>query len=386
MQAYPPRGGNHLHAYELVQGFHAAGHKTFVLGDPTMPNAENVEEGRLADFLSLIDILYIRIDGRSTRQSKVVNKSVLRSKVPVVWEINAPANEALAFSWLGGKTSTRKESALKVFRRSIHALRQQPRIILEELHRRRLARKVDAAICVSEALATYARQKLKIAKSVALPNGGPLISKHEIDERRSKRKSTAFTILYSGSVIYPWQGMQYIFDVIRLAETEAPDIKFVLAVNTRTPLLPDSKNVEILEGLDRNGILNAVCQADVCIALHPEYTWSKWGFHNSPMKLYEYMACMTASLSSNHGQMKEVITHEVDGLLCSNDAEDILQSILKLQADEPLRKSIAENGWLRVQTELNWKQNAGTSLALFEELAGKEQSPTQDQLKTSHAS
>ena len=114
---------------------------------------------------------------------------------------------------------------------------------MEEKHRRRLATSVSGAICVSRALGRYAVEGLGIEDTLVLPNGGPLITEAEIQRRRESRSNLAFTVFYSGSAMYPWQGLNYLSGAIKLAETEAPDIHFVFAVNQRTFRLPSSDNV-----------------------------------------------------------------------------------------------------------------------------------------------
>ena len=237
LHAYPPKGGNHRHAYELTQGFVQKGHTVCVVDDPTMPNVTNFNS-QLEDIQAFnedIDVLYVRIDARSTRHWKTLSLCMARAKhnnVPVVWEINSPADENLAFSWLGGmgcSTNQKKEGYIRIFRRWFHAFKQQPSIMLEERHRRKLSQDVIFATCVSSAVGMYAEKKLGIKYFQILPNGGPIVSESEILSRRDKRKSKRFTILYTGSAIYPWQGLNFLYRVIDLAKTEAPELRFVLA-------------------------------------------------------------------------------------------------------------------------------------------------------------
>ncbi|MEL7023451.1 MAG: glycosyltransferase family 4 protein [Pseudomonadota bacterium] len=373
MQAYPPRGGNHVHAGELVQGFLANGHDVFVVNDPTMPGVQNFSDSEddLTRFLSNIDILYIRIDARFIAEWRAVNFCMAHAeRRPVVWEINSPADESLAFSWLSGRNlSGEAESAFRKFRRWQHAFRKRPGIYFEERARRELAKRVDVAICVSSALADYARDDLGIAEAVVMPNGGPLVDLAEIESRRAKSRSGSdeFRVLYSGSAIYPWQGLDYLAAVIRLAQTEAPDISFVLAVNQKHHNLPDSDRIVILEKLDREKILDAICGADVCVSIHPQYPWAKHGFHNSPMKLFEYMACARASVTSDHGQMAELIRDGQDGLLCQNDPVEILAKLKSLRDDPELTQQLGMNAWQRIQQEFSWRNHVvPKTLAVFE--------------------
>ncbi len=373
LQAFPPRGGNHVHAFELTQGFIKAGHQVLVVDDPTMPGVQNYSSnipGALKAFANTCEVLYIRIDARYLGQwPQVAECMTLVGNKPVVWEVNAPSNETLAFSWLGGKRAGVKESRVRKLQRWVHASRKVPGIRKEEKLRRSLASRVDAAICVSSALANYARVGLGIENVMLLPNGGPLISQEEIERRSAKRTNKGFTVFYSGSAIYPWQGLDFLAEAVKLAQSRALDIRFVLAVNQRTDLLPSGSNVEIREGLDREGILDAICCADACVALHPEYGWSPYGFHGSPMKLFEYMACIRPVVTSNRGQMAELIEHGKDGLLCADSAEDILQQFITLMDTPELAVRLGRSGWELIQRDLNWKMNVSKTLNIFHQIS-----------------
>lgn len=371
-QAFPPKGGNHLHVLELIKGFLSLGHAVSVLDDPTMPGVTNFvsEKGGADRFLESSDLIYVRIDAGPTRRWRALTACLGKAgQRPVVWEINSPASEVLAYSWLAGrKLSPGKESTLRRVRRQIHAWRQLPKIRFEEMHRRRLARRVDAAICVSSALSTYAQNELGIRNRVVLPNGGPLIADAEILERQARRNHDQFTVFYSGSAIYPWQGLDLLQRVMILAEKEAPDMLFVLAVNKRTSGLPTTGNVRVLEALDRDQILDAICAADVCVALHPHYDWSPYGFHNSPMKIFEYMACQRPVVTSNHGQMREIFRDGEDALLCEYGARAVLAKLVYLKENRQEARRLGCNGWRLIQTRYNWPATVTRTTALFESL------------------
>jgi len=237
LKAYPPKGGNHRHAYELTKGFIKNGHEVFVVDDPTMPDTTSYtsELSDLKDFIENIDVLYVRIDARLTRKWTVLNKLMqLLDNCPVVWEINSPASETLAYSWLGENAAfnnTLPENFLKRLKRWFHAARKMPGIFIEEHHRRKLARFVDHAICVSDAVGKYAAHDLGIRNISIMPNGGPLISKDEIIERESRRSDNNFTIVYTGSAIYPWQGLKILIEAINTSASQSLGLKFIIAVN-----------------------------------------------------------------------------------------------------------------------------------------------------------
>lgn len=364
-EAFPPKGGNHTHVVELIREFLASGCKVSVLDDATLPNTVNFNKSSLSDFFSVIDVLYVRIDSRFTKEWDLLDILMRKEpKLPIVWEINSTANENLAFSWLGGGV-VKNEGLGRWLRRWLHATRQKPSIYFEEKYRRKLAKKVDYAICVSQALQNYATQDLKISKVVTLPNGGPLINENELFEKRAKRKSNTFTVFYSGSAIYPWQGINYLTEVINLAKNVDPSLKFVLAINQVVDSLPASDNVEIKIGLTKNEILDEICCSDVCVALPPKWPWAKHGFHGSPTKLFEYMACMTPVITSQHGQMQEIFDDQVDVFLTENDPQKILEKIIFVKNHPEQAKEVGYNGWKRIQSELNWQYVASRTQEIF---------------------
>lgn len=372
-EAFPPKGGNHVHALELTQGFIKNGHSVSVVNDSTMPNAHSFTDSQedLKLFMQSIEILYVRIDARDTRRWTALSEctriaSITSKKIPIVWEINAPANETLAYSWLSGKSLKKKEGVLTYLRRWVHATRKIPGIYFEERHRRHISKNVSTAICVSKAIGAYAEEVLAIKDILVLPNGGPIISEDEINKRKALRNDDAFTVLYSGSAMYPWQGLNFLSQVIDLANKRSSGIKFVLAVNQKKDDLPCSDNVVVVEHLNREQIFDAICAADACVSLHPEYPWTKYSFHNSPMKLFEYMACMTPAVASNIGQMRDILNHRNDAMLCENTPEDILDKLIFLKENTDQAKGIGRAGWDRIQTEFNWGINVKKTLLVFE--------------------
>ena len=368
-RAFPPKGGNHVHAMELAQGFLHSGHNVFVVDDPTMLGVTSFSSSTadLHKFMETIDILYVRFDARFVRQWSVLTEcSRIAKGVPIVWEINSPANETLAYSWLSGKRIDAKESLIRRLRRWLHATKKIPLIIKEEQYRRSIAKNVGAAICVSKSLEKYAHEELDIRDVLVLPNGGPKFTEDEITKRQKRRQYKGFTVLYTGSSIYPWQGLDYLADVIALAKHEAPDINFLLAVNQKKDL-PSSENVIVLEHLNREEIFDAICAADVCVSLHPEYPWSKYNFHNSPMKMFEYMACMKPVVASNHSQMRDIFK-DGGGVLCENNPQDILNKLVALKNDPAKAARIGRRGWKRIHSEFSWQRNVEETLKVFDRL------------------
>jgi glycosyltransferase involved in cell wall biosynthesis len=140
----------------------------------------------------------------------------------------------------------------------------------------------------------------------------------------------------------------------------------VLAVNQKVPALSASDNVVILEGLNQEEVRDAICAADVCVALIPEWPWSKYGFHGSPTKLFEYMAFMVPVVTSNHSQMRDIIRDGEDGLLAENNPESILEKLLFVKENPEHAQRIGQNAWSKIHAEFNWQHNVRETLLVFE--------------------
>ncbi|WP_320823135.1 glycosyltransferase [Reinekea sp.] len=362
-EAYPPTAGNHRHAFELIQGFTRAGHKVRVVNDATMLGVKNFITHELDAFLADIDILYLRLDARDLYQS-LFARAILRCTVPIVWEVNAPANETLAYSWLGGRVDLKAESLSRSIRRWMHATRKYPSIWREEYVRKKLSKKTAAHICVTSALRSYAQLSLKSKNAILIPNGGSPLTLEFISE--NSIANPKFTVLYTGSAIYPWQGLPYINETAKLADRQKLDIEFLFCVRQTTDYLPKGPNIRILEGLPHSEILRHICRADVCLALYPDYPWSKWGLHNSPMKLFEYFSCGAATITSNLGQMKELFSDHRVTLLTSNTPEDILAQIIRLQTNPELKSTLGTNAYGLVMEDMNWAEVTRKTLEVFD--------------------
>lgn len=364
LQAYPPKGGNHRHAYELINGFLKRSHEVRVLNDPSMPGVINYSHDQIDSFLGGIDILYVRIDARSLRDT-IFERVVSACESAIVWEVNAPANETLAYSWLGGRLTLESESAFKRLKRHIHAYRKYPSIYREERVRKQLSKKVFTHICVTQAMARYAEQQLKARSTVVVPNGGNPLPQSDII--RPDRKGAKFTVLYSGSAVYPWQGLHFVNEVTATALEQEPDIQFIFCVSSHPEAIVQRSNTIVHVGLTHAEILQMIIEADVCIALYPDYPWSPWGLHNSPMKLYEYLGCGAATITSNLGQMKDLFTGRNVTLLTENSPDAILANIQKIKHSPSLKQQLQENAYRLIAEEMNWNNVVEKTLEVFEE-------------------
>jgi glycosyltransferase involved in cell wall biosynthesis len=82
-------------------------------------------------------------------------------------------------------------------------------------------------------------------------------------------------------------------------------------------------------------------------------------FYYSPVKLFEYMAAGKAIVTTNIGQISEIMKHNQHGLLCRPDNfQDILQNILKLLDDPELREKLGRQARQNIMEHHSWQHKA----------------------------
>lgn len=374
-RAAPPRGGNQVHAFQLANGFLQRGHTVCTLEDPTIDGVRSFPASPqgVRELLQHVDVLCLRVDANSLSMTPAAVQLVQEADVPVVWEINAPSNERLAFSWLGGtrpQPATRFGKTTDHVRRWLHAARQLPGIRREERLRQRLARRAAAAICVSAPLAHYARDGLGIERVRVIPNGTDAVLNHP---GRTPITLPAdfeghFKVLYAGSPMYPWQGLDIIADAIARHRARGSRVVYMLLVNQETDAVPRGDNVLLFTRVPYEEVASHVVAADACVAIHKEFHWSRWGSHGSPMKLSDYMACGRPILASNVGQLREIVGGGHAGLLFDNTAEQLCQRIDELAADPEACRRMGRNARTIVEDRLNWSLIAEQTLELLEQV------------------
>ena len=92
----------------------------------------------------------------------------------------------------------------------------------------------------------------------------------------------------------------------------------------------------------------------------------------SPMKLVEYMAMARPVVAPNLENIRDLVTHEVDGLLFADrDSAELVGALHRLAIDDDLRRRLGNNARRTVERERNWRRNAERILAIAESLAAE---------------
>lgn len=101
-------------------------------------------------------------------------------------------------------------------------------------------------------------------------------------------------------------------------------------------------------------------------------------FYFSPIKLFEYMAADTCVVASRLGQIQDVITDGVNGLLCRpDDAPDLCGALIKARQSDTLRARLASAALQSVRDHYTWQRAAETTSRVIES-AVKRRAPAVD--------
>jgi glycosyltransferase involved in cell wall biosynthesis len=91
----------------------------------------------------------------------------------------------------------------------------------------------------------------------------------------------------------------------------------------------------------------------------------------SPLKIFECMAHAKPIVSSDLPVLREVLTDEVNALLCDpDDIESWVNAIERLRKDQDLRARLAERARLDFDTNYSWAKRADKIAALLAAAAG----------------
>ena len=349
---YPLSTGRSVHGFKLVEGLKKRGHQILsCLGDgnPDCINFERTKWGAIK-LARESDVLYIRIAGRpvhSFLEKSTLLKLVRPFSLPVVWEVNAPVEE---------------------LKGSFQAGAERDALIRSENRKRKLlAKLVDAGIGVSEVLKDYIRDSLDIKKAYCIPNASDsrLFEPQNLKESALIHLKNKFKVFWMGSANTPWQGVGFIIELAKKIHYIDDTIVFVIITGESLWEFPVLKNLLVLREVSYGDLPHYLTAADVCLCLYKEYDWLEYGFYGSSLKLFDYIAAGKPIIASDMGQISTIIKNDNNGLLVGNDVQTIIDTILKLKANQEKRKILGNNARNDVINFYNWDRVAQQTEAVL---------------------
>jgi len=184
-------------------------------------------------------------------------------------------------------------------------------------------------------------------------------------------EGTSFRAGYAGH-LYPGKGAEIIAGLAR----SMPNVSFhILGGNDADLAHWRSKTAElkniVFYGYRAPRAVSAFLRGpDVMLApyqrqvrVHGGGEVSSW---MSPLKIFEYMAHAKPIISSDLPVLREVLTDELNALLCDpEDTESWVNAIGRLRKDQDLRARLAERARQDFDTKHSWSKRADTIVALL---------------------
>lgn len=375
--SYPPRDGGSIHVYNLVRSLVALGCTVHTCGFEENPQCVTYPpdgEG-VRRFLSAIDVLYMRIDSRFLSRSALRRRCLEGfARGPVVWEINAPAEEMVARFRLGPNGAADESGThggrMRAWARN---LRLRTSIAREERFRRRQARRVHAAVCVSNALKQYAAADLGIQTCAVIPNASdPVLFAGTQDAGdRLQDYGDHFKVIYSGDFHWPWQGFEFVKSLAELAQRRGENMLFVVLNNSPSEAVRSEGRVLVFNRVPYFEVPSYLASADACLCTYRDFSWSRYGFYLSPLKLFDYMASGKPVVASGQGQIAEVIEHGRDGLLTTNAISDAYNKLLFCMQNRDQARRMGQSAREKVIRFYNWERVARATIEVFESLGAQ---------------
>ncbi len=316
-------------------------HQVFTDHTCPFPGAKVIyrNKGDVFRLVNNVDVFFIIVDGifDFQREKFALFSLLKKKKTPVILLINAPLTEAFAYKWIGS-FKYRIDSAKRKF----------------------FGHFADGAICVSKNLVPYTHS-LGIQKTIVVSNGSdpdffsPSSKKHYLSSLKKY-----FKVIWSGGGEANWHALDIIKKLAEKCEKSDPNILFIIVTNKTWLDLSTSKNILVVHAVPYDEVREWIHAADLCLCLYHDHRAPNdvYGFYNSPMKLFDYMAMAKPLIASNKGQISEIIHDEQNGFLTNNTLDDLTKKILYLKKHPSERKKIGAAARKTIKEKYSWDKSA----------------------------
>lgn len=345
-RTFPPRRAGSIHGYQLSRALAARGHRLFnwYYGDDNNPVVHHFRARQLLRFLRHIDVLYVRVSWTSNTCRFSLLRRAWPWRPPVVWELNGLPEE-LVYSGEAG-------SAVPVANRRL----------------RRFARHADAAIGVTPRIRDYLREELGIPKAYYVPSGADTDMFKPAD--RTPGDARPLRAVWMGNTEANWHDLDTILQAARRVHEQKAGIKFhIYGTKAHLPAAMPP-NVRCHGRIPYLELGRHIGSADVGIAFFKALDDGTMK-DVLPLKLFDYMASGLAVLAQDTGVMGDIIRERQAGLLVTDSADDLAATLMRLEKDRGLCRTLGQNARKAAVDYYNWDRVAAETEAVLLEALGR---------------
>jgi len=230
----------------------------------------------------------------------------------------------------------------------------------------------DLAICVSDALADYVRERFDLRCVITVPNGSDpnLFRPDCAPVRRMQSNTPDLKVLWIGSADLPWHNFELLRNTADYLweHDERDQISFHVIGRGLTDFrdMPPNVNYYGLECYEQ--LPHWLSAMDVGLIIYRDGP----SYYGSPLKLFDYMASGLAVVATDQPQVRAVFAEleQLDLLLQGEDPEELAGLLLSLaQNRQRVKKQGAAARELVVQ-KYNWKKSVARIFGEIEILIG----------------
>ena len=227
-------------------------------------------------------------------------------------------------------------------------------------------RRADGYVTIPAGLAAELARRFGDRERVAVVPDGARVAESCAPHRAG---TTPITVGYAGH-LYAWKGVDVLLDAL----ATLPDVRAVIVgghekepdlerLRARAARLAIDGRVTFTGQVPPASVREHLAGADVLVLPNPASAISTSA--TSPLKLFEYMAAGRAIVATDLPAIREVLTHDVNGILVMpGDAAALAAGIRRLEEDPALRDRLATAARASV-AEYSWSRRAERLDALF---------------------
>ncbi|HWE03043.1 MAG TPA: glycosyltransferase [Tepidisphaeraceae bacterium] len=349
-----PAGG-HAHMKQFLTLAAEMGNALLLMdgGEHPHPSIHKAPKSRFGKMLALrgMDFLYYRVEFRKPRDIKWVlppRRTIIGSP-KVVWEFNSVPDYALVLG------------------------EDQSRVQKHIADLRHYGAGCDLAVCVSQAITDYVKEKIGIQNVMTVPNGSDphLFVPTAQPVKNVLRRPDRLNVLWMGSAEVKWHH----FDLLREAawmlwDDGNPVVDFHIIGQGMQGLRDLPPNVLYHGSEQYEKLPNWLVAMDVGLNVYRAGPAD----YSSPLKLFDYMACGLALVSTDQPQVREIFAKlgQLDLVVSNVDAAPLAAALRKLAADRDRVKRQGLAGRQLVVDFYNWKRAVSDTLDAMKAIDGRE--------------
>lgn len=310
---YPVKGGASVHGYNLAKALTKLGYRLSKINGTDDPYTKKYKN-RFTGFFKILkesDVIYLRMD-YFFKLRNISSLFALITGKKLIIELNSPSDE------------------LYLFGKSIRYVLWIDSLVQFVLKR------ADAVIVVSEPIKKYCIEALSLNpdKVHVVENGGEVFQldhgslESDKQSQRAKlldRKIKDIKSKYEQIAV--WAGssnkMQDLHWLNEISALQREKTAFIIIMKEEKGEEIDfgSDNQFVFKNLSRSEVSKVILSSDIGLAFYDDYQWSRWGFYNSSLKIFEFLNNNLLTLSNIDGTD---IQKKYPNFLVAKDSETVL--------------------------------------------------------------